>query len=126
MANQRFSLVKELRIKQLADQGYNYSSIAAICNLKTKGSVAFVIKRARRHWLYPDDPWKGRVRNFLSDNQVEDIRLRAKRGEHYQSIADDHKISYDCVYKIAVGRSYKSDETGFPFDFEPKRARHLL
>lgn len=126
MAKQRISLAKELRIKQLADQGYNAETIAAICNVRNSGTVSFVIRRARRHWLYPNDPLKGRVRNFLSDNDIEDIRARRAQGEACQSIADDYHIGLDSVSKIALGITYRNDEIGFPFDFAPKLARRLL
>lgn len=126
MGNQRISLAKELRIKQLADQGYNHTDIAAICNIRHPSTVACAIRRARRHWLYPDDPKLGRHRNFLSDDDIEDIRLRRSHGESCQSIANDHCINSDTVSKIAIGISYKNDEIGYPYDFKPKLSRRLL
>jgi hypothetical protein len=72
----RVSIVKEDRIWQLRCQGYDYDSIGSIVNCNPC-YMTIVLRRVRRRPPIEVDPVKrGRRSNFLSDNQVEDIRMR--------------------------------------------------
>jgi DNA invertase Pin-like site-specific DNA recombinase len=65
---------------------------------------------------------RGRLRGFLSDRQIHEIRLRKKLGETYRSIAKDFGIDQTCIGKICREETYINpcqDNTfsGYPYNF---------
>ena len=115
----RISILKEDRIWQLRTQGYCYDTIAQIVNCKP-GSVPAALKRTRQRPPLVQDPVKrGRVRGFLSDDQISDIRRRKELGETLHSIAGDYHIEISSVWCIVTHKTYKepSGDSGYPFKF---------
>jgi DNA-binding transcriptional MerR regulator len=126
MARQRISLAKDLRIKELRRQGYNLEHIAALVNVRSVSSIAQSLRRSSQHWKVADDPWLGRQRNHLSNQQLEEIIARRNSGETLHSIGQSYSICLESVRRICLGLSYANDEEGYPFDLTHSRSRHLL
>lgn len=104
--NSRVSIPKEDRIWSLRCQGYDYESIARITNVSIS-TPGHVIRRVRRRPPYEQDPIKrGRLRGFLSDLQVEQIRLRHRNGETLFSISKDFGIQESSIGKICRYATY--------------------
>jgi transcriptional regulator len=61
----------------------------------------------------------GRGHSFLSDQQVDAIRLRVSRGERQHKVAKDFRISTSAVNAIWRNRTYVEPEypNGYRFDF---------
>lgn len=115
----RVSIVKEDRIWQLRCQGYDYDSIGSIVNCKP-AYMTVILRRVRRRPPIEVDPIRrGRYRNFLSDAQVHDIRMRKANGESYRSIAKDYSITESAVCAIANHVSYKepAHDSGYEYNF---------
>lgn len=112
----RISVAKEDRIWNLREQGYCYDSIARIVNCHP--GLTPVIRRIRqRPPLHEDPVRRGRLRNFLSDAQVEDIRRRHQRGETYLSIAKSYDLTEPSVCSICLYKTYREPESKYPFTF---------
>lgn len=110
----RISVAKENRIWHLREQGYLYDEIARIVN--TSPNLTCVLRRVRNRPA--DDPIRcGRVRDWLSDSQVEDIKRRKAAGETYLSISKVYNMDPTSVCDIVKGRTYTRPETPYPFDF---------
>jgi hypothetical protein len=115
----RVSIVKEDRIWQLRCQGYDYDSIGSIVNCNPK-YMTIVLRRVRRRPPIEKDPIKrGRRSNFLSDNQIEDIRTRKAHGEHVSKLAEEYYITIAAIYHITSYRTYKNPcgDGGYQFNF---------
>jgi DNA-binding CsgD family transcriptional regulator len=118
----RISIPKEDRIWDLRCQGYDYDSIARIVNT-SEGTPGKVLRRvARRPPLEKDPIKRGRYRGFLSDNQINDIRMRKHLGETYLSIAKDFDMHESCIGRICRQETYANpceDDTfsGYPYNF---------
>lgn len=117
----RFSLVKEDRVLDLLNQGYQVEHIAKIVNASPNG-VYLAIKRINKRWKYPDDPRKGRQRGFLSDREVETIR-QLYHGRYYTLYEIGqmfYNLSEVSILYICQGRTYAydcKDESLDSFDF---------
>lgn len=125
----RVSLVKENRIAQLHEQGYDPYSIGLITNVRP-GLVNTVVRRVRRRWLYPDDPRMGRKRGFLSDREIEQIR--DLRHTSKMTFAEIGKIFYGLdpgsVRAICLGITYVEpcgDRPEDEFDYTPNFMNRL-
>ena len=121
----RVSIVKEDRIWQLRCQGYDYDSIGSIVNCNPH-YMTMVLRRVRRRPPIEKDPIKrGRRNNFLSDNQLDDIRMRRSNGEVLRSIAKDYDISESAIGNIVRGVSYKepSCDSGYQHTFTNRLTR---
>jgi len=121
----RVSIVKEDRIWQLRCQGYDYDSIGSIVNCNPK-YMTIVLRRVRRRPPIEKDPIKrGRRNNFLSDNQLDDIRMRRSNGEVLRSIAKDYAISESAIGNIVRGVSYKepSNDSSYQYTFTNRLTR---
>ena len=121
----RVSIVKEDRIWQLRCQGYYYDSIGSIVNCNPC-YITIVLRRVRRRPPIEVDPIKrGRRSNFLSDNQVEDIRMRRAQGETALSIAKDYHIGESAISKIANNVTYKEPayDSGYKYSFANRLTR---
>lgn len=118
MARRRISIQREDRIWSLRTQGYDYDSIARIVNVDP-ASVGHVIRRVmRRPPLHVDPIRRGRGHSFLSDLQVQEIRLRRQRGETLLSVGRRFNLSESAVCCIALGRTYaEPEESGYPYEF---------
>jgi DNA-binding CsgD family transcriptional regulator len=118
----RISIPKEDRIWDLRCQGYDYDSIARIVNI-SRGAPSKVIRRVRQRPPMSKDPIKrGRKAGFLSDHQINQIRLRHKLGETYACIAKDFNLHETAIGKICRQVTYSdncNDETlsGYSYDF---------
>ena len=112
----RISIAKEDRIWQLREQGYLYEEIARIVN--TSPSLTAVVRRVRNRPPLEQDPIRrGRVSNWLSDSQIEDIKRRKAAGETYLSISKVYDMDPSSVYDLVKGRTYATPEPSYPFDF---------
>lgn len=121
----RVSIVKEDRIWQLRCQGYDYGSIGSIVNCNPC-YMTIVLRRVRRRPPIEVDPIKrGRQRNFLSDNQVEDIRIRKANGETCLSISKDYDLSESAINKIANSVTYREPayDSGYAYNFKNRLVR---
>ena len=121
----RVSIVKEDRIWQLRCQGYSYESIGSIVNCNP-GYMTIVIRRVRRRPPIEVDPIKrGRHHNFLSDNQVDDIRMRKANGETCLSIGKDYDLSESAIWCIANHVTYKepAHDSGYAYNFSNRLMR---
>jgi len=121
----RISIVKEDRIWQLRCQGYCYESIGSIVNCNPM-YMTIILRRVRRRPPLEIDPIKrGRQRNFLSDAQVEDIRMRKANGETYLSISKDYELSESTICKIANGITYKepANDSDYQYNFSNRLMR---
>ena len=121
----RISIVKENRIWNLRCQGYCYDSIGNIVNCNPQYMTA-ILRRVRRRPPYEEDPIRrGRYRNFLSDNQVADIRRRKEDGETLLSISRDYDISPGAIWAIAVGRTYQepANDCNYTYNFSNRLMR---
>lgn len=122
MKRHRVSLVKEDRIWDLRCQGYCYDAIARLVNAHPS-AMTEILRRVRRRPSMEEDPVRrGRRSGWLSDSQVDDIRLRRARGEKLASIAKDYWLDPRTICSIVKGRSYKEPESSFPFDFSNRLA----
>lgn len=121
----RVSVAKEDRIWQLRCQGYCYDSIGRITNCNPS-YMTVVLRRVRRRPPEEEDPIRrGRYRNFLSDDQVLDIKRRKDLGETYLSIAKDYDLTESAICNIAKGKTYKEPEyeDGYKYDFSNRLTR---
>jgi hypothetical protein len=121
----RVSIVKEDRIWQLRCQGYDYGSIGSIVNCNPC-YMTIILRRVRRRPPVEVDPIKrGRQRNFLSDNQVEDIRIRKVNGETCLSISKDYDLSESAINKIANNVTYRkpAHDSGYAYNFKNRLVR---
>ena len=121
----RITIVKENRIWQLRCQGYSYDSIGSIVNCNPT-YMTIVIRRVRRRPPVEIDPIKrGRQRNFLSDDQVQDIRTRKAHGETGLSIGNEYDLTESTIYKIANGVTYKepANDSGYSYNFSNRLMR---
>ena len=116
MPKRRISIVKENRIVQLLQYGYDRHSVARICNCGYQ-SITAVLRRVRRRPQSTDSIRLGRGHSWLSDNQVEDIRRRRENGEALHSIAKDYEMEPSTICSIANYRTYQQSEDHYPFDF---------
>jgi len=85
-----------------------------------------IIRRVRRRPPIEVDPIKrGRRNNFLSDNQVEDIRARKAHGDTALSIGKDYSLSESAICKIANCITYKepSYDSGYNYTFTNRLTR---
>lgn len=115
----RISIAKENRIWDLRCQGYNYEQIACIVNIGKSSSNA-VLRRVRRRPPVSVDPIRrGRIRGFLNDCQIHEIRLRRLRGETCWNIAKDFNLHQSTISRIALYPELCMDDTypGYAFDF---------
>jgi DNA invertase Pin-like site-specific DNA recombinase len=88
--------------------------------------MTIVLRRVRRRPPIEKDPIKrGRRSNFLSDNQVEDIRMRKAQGETALSIAKDYHIGESAICKIANNVTYKEPayDSGYKYNFTNRLTR---
>lgn len=124
MSRSRISLSKEDRIWDLRVQGYDYDSIARIVNIRTR-SLTPVIRRVRKRPKHADSVRMGRGHSFLSDHQVDTIRLRVSRGEKQHKVAKDYGVSTSAVNAIWRNRTYVEPEypNGYRFDFSNRLMR---
>jgi len=79
-----------------------------------------VLRRVRRRPPYEQDPIRrGRGKNFLSDAQIQDIRIRRTHGETGLSIAKDYNVSETTIYLIANYKTYKkpANDSGYEYSF---------
>jgi hypothetical protein len=112
----RISVVKEDRIWNLRSQGYCYESIARIVNCSPQ--LTQVIRRVRNRPPKHLDPLRrGRIRGWLSDAQVDDIRVRHERGETYFSIGKRYDMSEKAICLICNYKTYTEPESKYPFRF---------
>jgi hypothetical protein len=121
----RVSIVKEDRIWHLRCQGYDYDSIGSIVNVNPH-YMTHVLRRVRQRPPIEVDPIKrGRRSNFLSDSQVEDIRMRRARGETALSISKDYAIGESAICKIANNVTYKEPayDSGYKYSFANRLTR---
>ena len=115
----RVSIVKEDRIWQLRCQGYGYESIGAIVNCKPS-YMTVILRRVRNRPPLEEDPIRrGRRRNFLSDDQITEIKQRKARGETLLSIAKDFALTESAIWHITSGRTYKepAGDAGYEYNF---------
>ena len=115
----RITIVKEDRIWQLRCHGYSYESIGRIVNCNPY-YMTTVLRRVRRRPPYEQDPIRrGRGKNFLSDAQIQDIRIRRTHGETGLSIAKDYNVSETTIYLIANYKTYKepANDSGYEYSF---------
>lgn len=121
----RISIVKEDRIWNLRCQGYDYDSIGSIVNCNP-GHMTVILRRVRRRPPLEQDPIRrGRYRNFLSDDQVNDIRRRRANGESLLSIAKDYNVTEGSIWCIATERTYKepANDCGYSYNFTNRLTR---
>lgn len=121
----RVSIVKEDRAWQLRCQGYSYDSIGSIVNCNPS-YMTVILRRVRRRPPIEVDPIKrGRRSNFLSDSQVEDIRMRRSQGETALSISKDYGISESAIGRIANHITYKelAYDSGYNYNFSNRLMR---
>lgn len=122
----RFSLVKEDRVLDLLNQGYSVESIARIVNATVPG-VYHAIRRINRRWKYPNDPKKGRERGFLSDREIEMIRMlnAGSLYNQYQLGQMFYGLSQAAINNICAKKTYADhceDDSLDEFDFSPNFA----
>jgi hypothetical protein len=124
MTRSRISLAKEDRIWNLRTQGYDYDSIARIVNIRSR-CLTPVIRRVRRRPKDGDPVRMGRGHSFLSDQQVDTIRLRVAKGEKQHKVAKEFGISTSAVNAIWRKRTYVEPEypNGYRFDFSNRLTR---
>lgn len=113
---QRIPLIKEDRIWALTKQGYTYDSISRIVNAKP-GAVGNAVKRCRLRWKYPDDPYKGRKRGYLSDQDIETIIKLSEQGMTYLTIGKRYGIGEKSIGHIVRRLTYKTSAEGYEFFF---------
>lgn len=112
----RISLLKEDRILELRRQGYDLDTISRIVNT-SRSAISVAIKRISRRWLYPDDQHCGRLRGFLSDGQIDEIKTMRKHGYTYLTIARQYGISENAVGMICREQTYKEPADCFNYNF---------
>lgn len=118
----RISIRKEDRIWHLRCQGYTYDSIARITNTSPH-ALTKVLRRVRRRPPVEQDPVRrGRLRGWLDDDQINDIRVRYRRGEKLASIANDYWMQPSSICSIGRRRSYvepaEDQSDRYPFSFK--------
>lgn len=113
---QRIPLIKEDRIWDLAQQGYGYEAIGRIVNTKPP-SVGAAVKRCRLRWKYPDDPWKGRRRGYLSDQDIQTIIKLSNEGMTYLTIGRRYGVSEAAIGLIVRRKTYVTTCEGYEFFF---------
>lgn len=113
---QRIPLIKEDRIWDLAQQGYGLQSIGRIVNANPP-AVGAAVRRCRLRWKYPDDPFKGRRRGYLSDHDIETILKLAKEGVTYLTISKRYGISETAIGLIVRRKTYVTTCEGYNFSF---------
>lgn len=122
MSRARISIYREDRIWDLRCQGYDYDSIARIVNVSP--SLTGVIRRIRRRPSMEADPVRrGRRCNFLSDSQLEDIKLRYASGQRQGDIGKLYGLSNSAISQICTGRTYAEPEPGYNYDFTNRLLR---
>jgi hypothetical protein len=122
MSRARISIYREDRIWDLRCQGYDYDSIARIVNVSP--SLTGVIRRIRRRPSVEVDPVRrGRRCNFLSDAQLEDIKLRYANGQRQGDIGKVYGLSNSAISHICTGRTYTEPEPGYNYDFTNRLLR---
>lgn len=122
MSKARISIYREDRIWDLRCQGYDYDSIARIVNVSP--SLTGVLRRVRRRPSVEADPIRrGRRSGFLSDAQLEDIKLRFANGERQRDIGARYGLSNSAISHICTGRTYTQPEPGYNYDFSNRLIR---
>lgn len=109
MSRKRISLVKENRIWDLRCQGYSYEAIANI--VASGNQLTPVIRRVRQRLTMGRE----RVRGWLSDSQVENIREMARTGHTYLSIGRKYGLQPSTIGAIVRERTYREpcNDKGF-------------